>query len=152
VAGWLNCFINGCWILVVACMVLASRRAPKGALIGSLSFSHDPSRRLIKGSLFFCQILCAILIAHNRCIKCNKERNGASPFNEGRRKMTHLMWTGPQMAINSRVFHLLKHQSLRAREERLEKRERVFSRREYKKYKCSIFLRVSKNTESVIFL
>jgi hypothetical protein len=38
VAGWLNCFINGCWILVAACMVLASRRAPKGALIVSLSF------------------------------------------------------------------------------------------------------------------
>jgi hypothetical protein len=37
VAGWLNCFINGCWILVAACMVLASRRAPKGALIVSLS-------------------------------------------------------------------------------------------------------------------
>jgi hypothetical protein len=36
-AGWLNCFINGCWILVAACMVLASRRAPKGALIVSLS-------------------------------------------------------------------------------------------------------------------
>jgi hypothetical protein len=52
-AGWLNCFINGCWILVAACMVLASRRAPKEALIVSLSFSHDPSRRLIKGSLVF---------------------------------------------------------------------------------------------------
>jgi hypothetical protein len=46
------------------------------------------------------------------------------------------------------------HQSLRAREERLEKRKRVFffSRREHEKYKCGIFLRVSKNTESVIFL
>jgi hypothetical protein len=35
------------------------------------------------------------------------------------------------------------HQSLRAREERLEKRKRVFpfSRRKQEKYKCSIFLR-----------
>jgi hypothetical protein len=80
----------------------------KEPLVVSLSFSHHPSRRLDKGSLF-CQILWAILIAHNRCIKLRKEKNGASPFNGGRRKMAHLMWVGPQMAINSHAFHLLKH-------------------------------------------
>jgi hypothetical protein len=31
-------------------ILIASRRAPKGALVVSLSFSHDSSRRLIKGS------------------------------------------------------------------------------------------------------
>jgi hypothetical protein len=91
VAGWLNCFINGCWILVVACMVLASRRAPKGALIVSLSLLVMILPEDLLKEACFCQILWAILIAHNRCIKCKKEKNGASPFNEGRRMLATLM-------------------------------------------------------------
>jgi hypothetical protein len=76
-AGWLNCFINGCWILVAACMVLASRRAPKGALIVSLSLLVMilPEDLLKEACFFFCQILWAILIDHNQCIKCNKSKD-----------------------------------------------------------------------------
>jgi hypothetical protein len=45
------------------------------------------------------------------------------------------------------------HQSLRAREERLEKRKRVFffSRRKQEKYKCSIFSERVSKTQSVYF-
>jgi hypothetical protein len=61
----------------------------------------------------------------------------------GKRRMAHLMWVGPHMAINSRAFHLHKHtKSLRAREERFEKEReffQVFQRRGHEKYKCSIF-------------
>jgi hypothetical protein len=45
--------------------------------------------------------------------------------------MAHLMWAGPQMAINSRAFHLLKHtKRLRAREERFEKKRESYFKEE----------------------
>jgi hypothetical protein len=72
--------------------------------------------------------------------------------------MAHLMWVGPHMAINSRAFHLLKHtKSLRAREERFEKKKKkssfkFFKEESTKNISIVFFLRVSKNTESIIFL
>jgi hypothetical protein len=55
--------------------------------------------------------------------------------------MAHLMWVGPQMAINSHAFHLLKYtKKLRARKERSEKRGvRDFSKKSMKNISVVFF-------------
>jgi hypothetical protein len=113
-------------------MVLAPRRAPKGALVVPLSLLvMILPKDLLKEACFLSNI---------RCIKCKKEKNGASPFNEGRRKMAHLMWAGPQMAINSHAFHLLKHtKRLRAREEMFEKKRESYFKEESTKNTNVVF-------------
>jgi hypothetical protein len=74
--GWLNCFINGCWILVAACMVLASRRAPKGALIVSLSLLvMILPEDLLKEACFFLSNIVGYFNRPQSCIKCNKSKD-----------------------------------------------------------------------------
>jgi hypothetical protein len=61
-------------------MVLASRRAPKGALIVSLSLLVMilPEDLLKEACFFFCQILWAILIDHNHALNATSQKMWAS--------------------------------------------------------------------------